>query len=134
MITNAQEPQRAKCHMTIVADKHNEDHPATASAECKKLIFGYYAKNVNTFNITGMAEQEVKHNGQKFIISVFSNKYAEAELTVYTKQHEVGKIKTNADTSSDEPNTTKIFLCIFLLIGILGGFVWYRKRRYNEKK
>ncbi|MBL5800689.1 SH3 domain-containing protein [Bacillus sporothermodurans] len=88
---HAEESTRVKCEMTIESGKHTQSEPAQANNECKDLIYGYYAKNVNTFNIFGMVDQKVTYSGQKFIMSVFSDKYAEAELTVYTKKTETNK-------------------------------------------
>ncbi|MEB6550180.1 SH3 domain-containing protein [Heyndrickxia sporothermodurans] len=82
---HAAEPSKAKCQMTIESAKHTKDKPAQANNECKELIFGYYSKNVNDFKIFGIANHDVERNGQKFVIPVFSDKFVEAELTVYTK-------------------------------------------------
>ncbi|MEB6550179.1 hypothetical protein MXL46_13875 [Heyndrickxia sporothermodurans] len=134
IIINAKEPPRAKCKMTIEEDKHTKDKPALANKECKDLIFGYYSKNVKGFKIFGMANKDVTQNGQKFIISVFSDKFAEAELTVYINNHQ-SEVNQELDTISSKLNKNRTSFLVYLSIGvfavitIIGGIVRYRKRR-----
>ena len=82
--SSAEEPQRAKCTLTIESDKHTKSNYANATGVCKDQNFGYYASNVNTFNMFGMYSGVVK-NGQTVVVSVLgSDQYVEADLTVYT--------------------------------------------------
>ncbi|WP_251664556.1 SH3 domain-containing protein [Niallia taxi] len=75
--------EKAKCTMTI--EKTNtQDNMATASEPCKGQEFGYYVAGNDSYNIIGARNATVTKNGEVFQMYIISDKYVEADLTVYT--------------------------------------------------
>lgn len=97
----ADELPLASCSMTINSDKATQANPANASGLCRDIVYGYYAKAADTFNIFGGVHQSVTKSGQKFIVPVFSDKHTHAELTVYINR--VATKPTPKPTPKPEP-------------------------------
>ncbi|MEY8742002.1 SH3 domain-containing protein [Bacillales bacterium AN1005] len=95
--------EKAKCTMTI--EKTNtQDNMATASEPCKGQEFGYYVAGNDSYNIIGARNATVTKNGEVFQMYIISDKYVEADLTVYTGTQNTD----DSETENDLPTLFKL--------------------------